>query len=207
MADIIRYSKKAYIKLIGGLFRDVSGRNWMITTISWLIDSKTRQYKRLDSFLKEQLNNPDPLLVKKANEFKKYRYDKRIVEILKFVYKTVRYMHDQDNFGTNEKWATAIETLTRKKDDCDGINNLIYILGRLSGIPAFMLYCAIGDTHLGGHFWTMYFSTKKGVLYPIDGTYYVDLKEIRYRAPFRLRDTRYRKVWYLFNDQFTFRQK
>ncbi|MBW2974237.1 transglutaminase-like domain-containing protein [Candidatus Woesearchaeota archaeon] len=206
MPDVIKFSEKANLKLLDALFQPMS-KKWNTSLINWLIDSKYRQYKRLDKFLKEQLDKPDEMLLKKAEEFKKYKYDQRIVEILKFVNKTVSYMHDNKNFGKNEYWATAIETLKRKNDDCDGINGLLYVLARLSGIPSFMMYCAIGKTFHGGHFWTVYLSTKYGKLYTIDGTYYVDLRAIPGRAVFRFSDKKYQTIWYLFNDDFIFKEK
>jgi predicted transglutaminase-like cysteine proteinase len=207
MTDIIKFSKKAYLKLVDTLFEPIDNSKWTTRLISWLIDSKYRTYTRLDKFLKDQLENPDEELVKIANTFKKYKYDKRIVEILKYVYNDVKYLHDNTNYGKTEYWASAIETLRKKLGDCDDINSLIYILARLSGIPSFLLFCAIGNTGSGGHFWTMYFSTKKGLLYPIDGTYYVDLRYIPTRTKFRTTTTKYKDIWYIFNDSYIFKQK
>lgn len=205
---MIKLSKGFYVKLMNGIFKSTSEDKWFITIFKWMIDSKYRSYKRLDKFLREQLENPDKKLIDTANQFKKYKYDRRIIEILKFVYKKVDYITDKENYGKIEYWASAIETLNREKDDCDGINALIYILARLSGMPGYLIYSVIGDTKDGGHFWVVYLSSKKRKLYVIDGTYHVDLQQIEYqRKPFTFSSDKYQKIWYVFNDDHTFKQR
>ena len=133
--------------------------------------------------------------------------DKRIIEIQKLVYKNVKYVPDRDNFGRIEYWADAAETWRRKKDDCDGINALIFILARLSGISPLQLWSAIGNTSVGGHYWLLYLSFKTDKWCSIDGTFYVDHRPVSLRPVFRFRNTRYKSTWCVFNDFWSYKQK
>lgn len=200
----ISFSTKVYLKLLTAFSR-VSD-NWMVSTVSWLIDSKYRKYKRLDYFLKDQLTAPEPNLVEIAQQFSKYPYDARIIEVLKYVYGKIKYRLDSANFGMEEYWATAFETYEHGFDDCDGINGLIYVLARLSGIPAFKMFCSIGDTSSGGHFWVNYMSTNTDKMYSIDGTFYPDFRQLDSRQPFEI-GNKYKEVWYMFNDEIILRPR
>ncbi len=169
----------------------------MTSAFKWMVDSRYRQYKRLDKFQEGQLDNPDIRLTTLADSFRKYKYDRRIIEILKYVHKTIKYRGDK-----GEKWSDALETLLRGTDDCDGINNLIWVLARLSGIPAFNIYCVIGDTAKAYHYYLIYLA--RGKLYAIDGTYYVNFQPINLRPEFKITSSKYKSVDYLFNDKYIF---
>lgn len=197
MKDATIFSNKMYDKFINDLFIPI-GEGWFSTLATWMIDSKFRTSKRLDKFLAEQLNNPDERLIATAKNFQTGTFEQRIIKILQFVYHSVQYMSEEANFGKAEYWASAVETLTRKRDDCDGLNALIYILARLSGIPAFMVWCCVGNTATGGHFWVMFYSG--GNFYPIDATFYPDMTSIKNRYVFSLSIKKYTDIWYLFNE-------
>ncbi len=194
------YSEKSYLQLVNTVFKQVATGNWVISAMRWMIDSKYRQYKRLDKFQAEQLVDPPEELLTIAIGFTDSNYDKRIVEILKWVHKKIRYKGDN-----GEKWNNAFDTLERGTDDCDGINNLIWVLARLSGIPAFKLYCAIGNTAKAYHYYLVYLAG--GKLYAIDGTYYVNFQPINFRPKFKLTPSKYTSVDYVFNDKFCFRMR
>ena len=201
-----QFSRKFINKFMNDM-HDISDRGWFTTLFWYTIDSKERTRKRIDTFLKEQLDIPSPILVELSRQFLKYKNpDVRIIEILSFVYRNIRYVRDDRNFGMIEKWATAEETWLKKKDDCDGLNNLIYILARLSGISDLNLWCSIGDTAIEGHFWLEYLSPKTGQWYAIDGTAWVSLQSIPPRPPFILTEKKYQKRWFKFNEQATFKR-
>jgi len=201
----IKLSEKVSLKLINGLFKEINNRNFVTKLVHWLIDSKYRVYSRLDSFLLEQVKDPTQELQDLANSLKKKTTDTTVINILKWVYNNIKYETDNINYGYSEKWAKAEEVLKRKKDDCDGINSLIYVLARLAGIPSYLLYNAIGDTPVGGHYWLIYLSPINGKLYTIDGTYYPNFKSIKQRIPFIISENRYKKIWYLFNENRIFK--
>jgi len=201
----IELSKDFQIKLLKAIFEGREIKNWIQSFYCYMIDSKYRVYKRLDTFLKEQLENPHSTLVAKAKELRKATPDETIVNVLRFVRSKIKYKYDSNNYGKAEYWATAIETLEKGNDDCDGINGLIYILARLAGIPSYLLYSCIGDVAGGGHFWLVYYSTKFNKLTAIDGTYYPNLSDMQFRTKFDFTIQTYHNIWYIFNDSFVFK--
>ena len=203
--DIGPYSEKANLQLVNAVFKLVPNKNWITTVYSWMTNSQFRIYTRLNKFLKDQIDNPDPILVEKANEFKKYHYDRRIIEILKFVHKHMTYIPDKSAYKMNEYWALATESLKKRIGDCDDFNSLIHILARLSGIPAFKLYSVLGDTVNGYHYYLLYMAG--GKLYAIDGTYWVNYQPINFKPEFKITTSKYTSVDYIFNDRYIFKMK
>jgi len=186
--------------------------SWIRTWLRWWIDSSYRTQKRVDLFLKKQLNTYYPMLEELALSLRilkkgKLDDDATIVNILKYVTNKVKYVTDKKNFGKVEYWATAEETLEKGKDDCDGINGAIYILARLAGISSLKMYCALGDTTSGYHFWIMYFSTKRDRWFSIDGTFYPNFNELKRRNQFITHPTKYKSLDYMFTEDYCFRKK
>ena len=201
-----KFSRKFILKFMNDL-HDVTDRGWFTTLFWYTINSKERTRKRIDLFLKEQLDIPSPTLVKLSKQFLKYKNpDDRVIKILEFVYRNVKYVSDEKNYGALENWADGITTWLRKKDDCDGLNALIYILSRLSGISDMNLWSVIGDANNTGHYWLEYLSPKTGQWYFIDGTYWPSFQKIPARPPMRLTDKKYQKRWFKFNEQYIFKQ-
>jgi transglutaminase-like putative cysteine protease len=203
----ITYSKDFYEKFLGATLKEVNSKGFFIDTIKWLIDTKFRTYKNLDSFLKEQLINPPMELTDLAKTFKDLDPDDRIVAILKYVHDRTKYVSDKDNFGKDDFWADAITTFRLGRDDCDGMNNLVYILARLSGIPSEALLCCVGNTALGGHFWVLFFDYPEGRWVSIDSTAWYSSFGVSERPTFSLNSGGYREIWYLFNDDYAFRPR
>lgn len=201
-------------RFLNHTFKGISNKDWISTTYYYITDSNYRTKKKLEAFLKEQIENPDPEVLKLAKSFTKHKNsDKIIIEILNWVYTHIKYRSDEANFGKVEYWATASETLKKGSDDCDGINALIYVLFRLASneVSDMTFFSCIGDVKLPdgtitGHYWNIYFSTKTDEWYAIDGTYNPNLNPINYgRRPFRIGNS-YLKVWYMFNQKYTLRQ-
>ena len=197
------------VKFLGSTFQNISKKSWIHTYFKYIIDSKYRTTKRLDLFLKEQLNKPHPDLVKVAEELrlKSKTPDQLIINVLKYVNNRVKYVSDQSNFNRIEKWAGAYNAWKSRRADCDDSNCLIYILARLAGISDLTLWSAIGTVTIGGHYWNLYFSTKKERWYTIDSTFYPDMNPIRSRTPFTFNSRKYNNIWYLFNEQAILKQR
>ncbi len=189
---------------MNAVFKPVS-KHWVITMYSWLTNSKFRIYKRLDKFLREQIETPDPTVLAKADEFRDIPYDKRIIEILKFVHKHMTYTSETNAYKMNEYWATATESLKKRVGDCDDFNSLIHILARLSGIPSFKLYSVLGTTTQAYHYYLVYMAG--GKLYAIDGTFRVNFQPINFRKEFRTTLGKYPSVDYVFNDKYVFKMR
>jgi len=189
-------------KFVGETFKDIRERGFLSKVYHYIMDSDDGIRRRVDIFLYNQIQKPDPDL-KKIAEVMKTNFpnvDLRIIAILKLVYKRVRYISDRKNFDKVEYWADAKKTWRRKADDCDGINALIFVIARLSGISPLQIWSCIGDTALGGHYWLLYFSMKNDRLCAIDGTYEVNLRPVSLRPKFELRKTKYQNIWCFFND-------
>lgn len=203
-------------KFLGDTFKDISKRSWISSQFWYMINSKEYIRKELDKFLKEQIDNPHPELVEVSKQFLKYYKspDRMIIEILRYVKNRVKYESDRTNFGMAEYWANAYETWKRQKDDCDGINALIYVLMRLASAEIInnYLFCMLCDTNPDDtasfdHFALIYFSVKTGKWYSIDGTYYPDFTEIKNRTPFKLIDIKYASIDFIFNEKFVRKAK
>lgn len=201
----MKLSIKFVQKMMSDLFKPVS-RNLVRSFFSYMIDSKFRTYKRLDSFLKDQVFNNDPVLFELAGQFRNIKdNDHKIIMILKWVREQIKYQYDNETYGMTEYWASAVQTYTNGVGDCDDINSLIYILARLSGVPSYLLWNCIGDVNGGGHYWLVYLSPNTGKLYPIDGTYWYSTISIKNRDVFKLTKSKYQKVWYIFNESIQFK--
>ena len=192
----IKLSDKFTDKLMNDTFIDV-GSVWYHKYIWWVIDSKYGKVQSLDRFLSEQLKNPDERLINVAKNFTG-TYNSKIIQILKFVHEDIRYLSDREVWNKNEYWPTAIKTLDKGTEDCDGMNSLIYILARLAGIPRWMIWCVIGKTAVGGHFWLNYYWS--GKWYAIDATYHPDMRPIAFRPEFKLNINTYQDIWHVFNE-------
>lgn len=180
--------------------------NWIITVVNWMTDSKYRKYYWLDKFLLPQVQNPTDSVKKVASTFTG-PYEKRIIDIQNFVYNNIKYFSDPEKYGRIEYWATADEVLKEGEGDCDDLNGLIYVLARVSGIPKELIYCALGNTSAGGHFWCMYLSPKQRKVYPIDATWNVDKRHIPYKKGFFISYLGYRQIWFIWNEEVIFKPK
>lgn len=193
------------VKLMNGMFKDISNQNFIIKWISRIIDSSRNKAVRLDTFLSRQLDNPSESLKNFAETFIGTNHNATILNILKWVKQHIKYTSDSVNFGKIEYWASTEETLSIRKGDCDDMNSMIYIIGRLAGIPSYLMYNVIGDTSLGLHYYLLYLRHDNGKLYSIDSTYYPDLRPFGFRPVFKLSDNRYKDVKYIFNENHIFK--
>jgi predicted transglutaminase-like cysteine proteinase len=200
----IEQSPAFAMKAIEAQFKGTNITGFIQTWTMWITDSKFRQQQRLDRFLADQLKNPDEELVRQGALLRGKTADETIINCLGFAINKVKYLGDDSNFGKDEYWATALETLKRKKDDCDGINALVYILARLAGVPAFLLFSVIGTAGGTGHYYCLYWTPKYDKLVIIDGTYLPNLRSVKDRPAFKLGSI-YDGIWYVFSDKFVFK--
>lgn len=180
--------------------------NWFYELFSWCINSNTRQYKRVDLFLADQINNmtTDNPIYLKAQSLRGKNPDETAFNIEEWVYKSFIYKTDWVNYGMDEYWASADEIFKGMVDDCDGANSLIYIMCRLAGIGDSCLYSVLGNTATAYHYYNLYYSTKEEKLVKLDATYYPEIKPIKDKTEFKL-DFRYTRIDYIFNDEGSWR--
>ena len=207
-----KFSNKFITKFLGNTFKVTPG-NWISVFYLYMIDTKYRRTQNLDAFLMEQLYNPHKTLIKIAKEIRAESKspDELIINVLRYVNERTNYITDTLRWGYIEKWSKAYDTWRFRRGDCEDQNSLIYILARLAGISDLVLWSAIGDSKVGGHYWLIYFSIKTQRWYPIDSTLDVDLRGMNSlrnpRRTFNFNKDRYYNIWYLFNEQIILKQK
>ena len=143
----MKLSERLVLAFMNEVFKETN-TSWYRGFWQWLIDSKYRKMKRLDLFLKDQLSNPDlvNVLREEVNNIPlRKNWDLQVMEVLRFVKKNYSYVYDKYNFGRDELWATADLIVGKKKDDCDGLNSLVYLLCRVMGVPSYLLWNLYGS--------------------------------------------------------------
>ena len=210
----MRLSQPFAIKFISTLFKPMS--KGIIPTIYYHItDNRFRQATDVRKWLTKQED-----ICEESKLFTKFyekcidsiatkhfsNTDDLIVEILKYVKKNIRYQTDSNNFGWTEYWEDLPETVKRGKGDCENQNALIYTIARMAGVPSFLLWNCIGTSN-EGHYWLLYFSPKKAQFYAIDTAFRPNLSQLRYRQPFKVGSQGYKKLYYVFNHNHTFKSR
>lgn len=209
---MVKLDDDVYLLYLKRVFQ-ISKLGFTTSLFYYTIDSRFRTIKRLDKFIQSQLTKPPFELLDAARQLRVYdsdgyiNYDKTIINIQKWVFTNISYSSDSSNWGKEEYWATAMETLTRKRDDCDGLNALIHVLARIAGVPSYLLFSVIGDVSLGGHYWLLYWSTTHRKIVSIDATWYPDSTPMEDRASFVIGKKGYITADYLFNDEKIYKVK
>ncbi len=195
-------SEKFMNRLMDILFKDITDRKWYITSIIWLIDSKFRRYKRVDKFLAEQVNKPDANILAIAIALRgKGVYD-TAHRIEEWVYRNFAYKTDSSYYKMIEYWASVKETYKIKSGDCDDLNSMIYVLCRLAGISEEIIYCALGNTTSGYHFYCLMYHTQRRKWVKLDATFHPEIKKIHLKADFKGKWLKYyNHPDYIFNEE------
>ena len=82
--------------------------------------------------------------------------DDKALECLKWVRKNVTYVSDKTNYGFDEYWAFAYQTLKRKKGDCEDGAILLANVMLKAGIPYYRVHLNAGSVNGGGHAYVSY---------------------------------------------------
>jgi len=61
--------------------------------------------------------------------------DKKVYKIEKWVMRNIKYRSDKKQFNMNDRWTLPMETLQRKKGDCEDGSILIMSLAVTAGVP------------------------------------------------------------------------
>lgn len=92
--------------------------------------------------------------------------------------------------------------------NCEDQNILVYVLCRLAHIPASNLYCCIGNTYSGLHFWVLFFDSRRGRFVKLDTAFNPQLREIAKKETFEFSANKdYISIDYLFNELGVWRLK
>ena len=197
---VIKFSQKLMEKF-GSIVHDTIDSLYKKKTINWRIDWRNeRLVTNIQIWLKEQIANPSEDMLLLARRFEKYStHDRKIMSILRWVNKNVKYKRDQDVWKVKEKWQTAEETLSKKTGDCEDGAVLILVLARLNDIPYTQVNLTAGNVVGGGHCWVEYRANFDGVTRLIDWCYWYNPSPIHRRKP-ASQDTRYLDRWFRVND-------
>jgi hypothetical protein len=133
--------------------------------------------------------------------------DERALLIVKHINSRMTYVHDVDNFGFVEYWASPYQIFKSWRDDCDGYAVLTVFAWGLVGIPSGRRYVLAGDVFFsngsfaGGHAVAVYWSERFNELFALEGSFYPVLSLREYeRLPLRL-NKRYGRSWFFTNER------
>lgn len=181
-------------------FKKIDTKSWIKTIFYWITDSGVGTVQRIDKFLNQQIKYPEYRVFELAGKLHSRNPYFTVYNIERYVHQKFSYATDVDNYGIMEYWSTALQTLERKREDCDGLNSLIYVLCRLAGIPASNLYCIIGETEYGKHFWVLFFDARRDRFVALDATFRTKAIEVRNKKAFKVGSGGYSAVNFLFNE-------
>jgi hypothetical protein len=197
---VFRFSKKLMEKF-GSIVHTTIDSLYRKKTVNWRIDWRNKRLvTNIQIWLKEQIANPSKDMLLLARRFEKYStHDRKIMSILRWVKRNVKYKKDQDVWNIKEKWQTAEETLSKKTGDCEDGAVLILVLARLNNIPHTQVKLTAGNVVSGGHCWVEYRASFDGVNRLIDWCYYYSPMPTHKRRA-ASQDTRYLDRWFRVND-------
>lgn len=184
-------------------FKEIGKLGFWETIASWTIDSSLGKTVKLNEFLRTQYIiafKTENELYKLAQSLKKSNEYLTVSNIENFVFKSFLYKTDEDNFGIQEMWEPWEETFKRKVGDCESLNSIIYLLCRLADIPASNLYCALGQTMVGYHFWTLFYDSRRSRFVSLDATAWPEVKPIKDKKEFKITDDKYQRIDFVFNE-------
>lgn len=134
--------------------------------------------------------------------------DEKAMSILKYVKMRLAYKSE-----SKELWREPEVTYQKRVGDCEDGALLIGELLKLSGVPSWRWKVICGDVNLRGetigHAWIGYRREKDDEMVCLDWCYYYTTKGINDRKLLK-EDDRYfkgEKIWYTFNDEFTWSNK
>jgi predicted transglutaminase-like cysteine proteinase len=131
--------------------------------------------------------------------------DEKALNALKYVIKNVTYVDDKKEYGYEEYWAYAFQTLKRKKGDCeDGAILLANIMVK-SGIPYWKVRLSAGSVKGGGHCYLTYYCESKDMWVILDWCYWPNQLAIADRKNYK-DETNYLDVWFSWNRDYCFSQ-
>jgi hypothetical protein len=181
----------------------VSSRS-IINIINYIINSKYRISKRLSTWLKEQVIEPQTELI---------LCDSIMDTILLETKMKIKYKSDSDIWEMSEYWQTAEETEDKSTGDCEDGAIFMYIKARESGVPANRLMLMCGEVLLldgskGGHCWLAYKSDGNPFGWEfLDWCYYFNPNQIGSRPRYEVTgkditggNNKYINLWFAFNE-------
>ena len=129
----------------------------------------------------------------------------KVLRALSWVIDNIKYTPDKTQYGYDEFWAYAYQTLNRKQGDCeDGAILLANMLIR-SGIPYWKVRISAGDTPYGGHAYVTFYDEERDRWVSLDWCFFPNKLPIRDRLDYK-EDKLYGDIWFSFNQKYAFNQ-
>lgn len=111
----------------------------------------------------------------------------KMQDILEWVDQNIAYQSDKENYGTTEYWALPVQTINRRRGDCEDGAFLIQALGLAAGVNPYRLrtyggLVSDGESSFSGHAWTT-FQNDNADWVALDWCYYPTDLPINEREP------------------------
>ena len=129
--------------------------------------------------------------------------DEIALNALKWINKNIKYVHDEPEYGIEEFWAYAYQTLVHKKGDCEDGAILLANIMLKSGIPYWRIRLNAGDVKGGGHAYVTYCRETDNQFVVLDWCYWYSSKEIKDR-PLHKDELNYYGIWFSWNLMYAF---
>jgi len=138
--------------------------------------------------------------------------DERMLFIQKWVRDNIVYDSDTNTYKVGEYWADSMETLRRRRGDCEDGAILMANLAMTANIPYWRIRITAGDVEGGGHAYVTYLSDSQ-LTKPFteqswkvcDWCYYPDVLPFDERPNYKDEPKYYTdKIWFSFNKKYAF---
>lgn len=129
--------------------------------------------------------------------------DDKALNALKWVRANIKYTPDKDEYGLDEFWAYAYQTLKHKKGDCEDGAILLANIMLKSGIPYWRIRLNAGDVKGGGHAYVTYCRETDNEFVVLDWCYWYSKKEIKDRLLHK-EEKNYYGIWFSWNQKYAF---
>ena len=139
--------------------------------------------------------------------------DEKVLKILKYVHKVIKYTGDNSTHNVNEFWQHPEETIQSGKGDCEDMSLLIKALCNLAGVPDYKVKVCAGWVEYGsgtcGHCYCIYLRDND-TWCVLDGCYYYTTTAISKRIEHK-EDTKYNpkpgSIWWTFTQKYSYAQR
>ena len=167
--------------------------------ISYRIDYRNENTVKLSDWLSASMEGMNPKIIEQARKLAGESNDESVINVLRWVYSSIKYVPDSVKWHTIEKWQTPSETFESLSGDCEDGAVLMYAMLSSIEVSPTQLRINAGDVIGGGHCWLEYRSDTTGKPYYIDWCYDIDLSRIVDRYD-RTYHEKYKRIWWCFNN-------
>jgi predicted transglutaminase-like cysteine proteinase len=92
--------------------------------------------------------------------------EKKLIAVNDFFNSRIKWVQDIDNWGQNDYWATPLETMARRKGDCEDFSIIKFVTLLLAGVEMEKLRITYVKAQTGGAYGTNYIAHMVLAYYP-----------------------------------------